>query len=107
MSQEAEDFQKDCKVRQGRLSNAQKEEIQNFDLHTVTMGLDAVRIAEISQETFDDMSIRGSSLSLTSSASGSTAYLSGIGSTPGGNGANNLHLLQRNSHQLPPHNTAL
>ena len=111
MEEEVTQFQQTRESRVKQLLSSQDRLLREFDLKTTTMGLDAMHIAEVTQENFaqdvadDNLSIRGSSLSLTSSASASSSYLS---STSGALSSNSSLFQQpRNNHQLPPHNTAL
>ncbi|CAI9741360.1 Serine threonine kinase [Octopus vulgaris] len=56
------------------LQEMQKKEIEDFDLETVNLGLDGLDIKQASQDTMhaDDVSIRGSVISLTASSSTSS-----------------------------------
>ena len=72
MEEETATFQQERAERNRQLLERQAREIEEFDLQTTTMGLDAMHIAEATQESYNDDdldSIRGSVLSLTPSTS--------------------------------------
>ena len=64
-------FQQERSDRNHALLERQTLELQDFDLQTTTMGLNAMEIVEATQDTFndDEESVRGSVLSLTPSSS--------------------------------------
>ena len=101
MEEEVAQFQQTRESRVKQLISSQDRTLKEFDLKTTTMGLDAMHIAEVTQENFDkdvaddNLSIRGSSLSLTSNASGNSAFL------------NSQSNMMHSRNNLPPHNTAL
>ena len=75
MEEETASFQQERSERNRQLRERQSKEIEEFDLQTTTMGLDAMHIVEATQNAYeeDDMdSIRGSMLSLTPSNSSSS-----------------------------------
>ena len=72
MDEESGKFQHERTDRQQTLLENQSRQVQEFDLQSTTLGLDAMHIAEATQDSFqdDDLdSIRGSVLSLTPSSS--------------------------------------
>ncbi len=72
MEEETAKFQQERAERNHQLLERQSREVEDFDLQTTTMGLDAVQIAEATQDSYNDDdldSIRGSVLSLTPSTS--------------------------------------
>jgi len=75
MDEESSRFQTERSERQQVLMERQSRQIEDFDLQSTTLGLDAMHIAEVTQDTYqdDDLdSIRGSVLSLTPSTSSSS-----------------------------------
>lgn len=75
MEEESVKFQNERADRSRRLHERQSKEIENFDLQSNEMGMNALEIAEASQiEPFpeDDVSIRGSIISLSASSSSSS-----------------------------------
>jgi thousand and one amino acid protein kinase len=72
MEEETSSFQQERADRNRHLRERQAREIEEFDLQTTTMGLDAMLIVEATQNSYEDDdldSIRGSVLSLTPSTS--------------------------------------
>lgn len=72
MEEETSTFQQERAENQEQLHERQSRQLENFDLETTTMGLDAMRIVEATQDSYqdDDLdSVRGSVLSLTPSTS--------------------------------------
>lgn len=75
MDEESGKFQSERSERQQSLRDRQGRQIEDFDLQSTTLGLDAMHIAEATQDSYhdDDLdSIRGSVLSLTPSSSSSS-----------------------------------
>ena len=88
MEEETARFVSEKDERTQQLLERQAAELQQFDLETSTMGLDALQIRDESEQTYldediDTMSTRGSMLSLTPSAS-TNSFIGGGG---GGGGA--------------------
>ena len=73
MEEETQRFQKDRSERQKQLQDRHNRAIEEFDLQSATMGMDALHIAEATMGPYDDNddtnSVRGSVLSLTPSTS--------------------------------------
>ena len=72
MEEESATFQADRSKSQHEMLERHSREIEEFDLQTTTMGLDAMQIVEATQDAYNDDdldSIRGSVLSLTPSTS--------------------------------------
>lgn len=71
MEEEKLRFHDDMTSRNAQLTERQLREIQDFDLYTTTMDMDAMAIVEQTQNFEDDDldSVRGSTLSLTPSQS--------------------------------------
>lgn len=55
-----------------QLHEKQTREVEEFDIETTSLGLNAMEIAEASNIPDDDMSYRGSMLSLSGSSSSSS-----------------------------------
>ncbi|XP_013387339.1 serine/threonine-protein kinase TAO1 isoform X2 [Lingula anatina] len=75
MEEDINQFQAERSERVRKLHERQAQEIEEFDLQTTTMGLNAIEIAEsVMEEQFqeDEVSIRGSVLSLSTSSSSSS-----------------------------------
>ena len=91
MEEETQRFMQEKDERSAQLLERQANELQQFDLETSTMGLDALQIRDESEQTYldedlDTMSTRGSMLSLTPSAS-TNSFVSGAsggGASDGG-----------------------
>lgn len=75
MEEEMTRFLREREERRKQLAEFQQKELEEFDLGSSTMGLDALQIAEASQNSLHDdsdldtASVRGSVLSLTPSSS--------------------------------------
>ena len=90
MEEETARFVSEKDERTQQLLERQAAELQQFDLETSTMGLDALQIRDESEQTYldediDTMSTRGSMLSLTPSAS-TNSFIGGGGAYGGGGG---------------------
>ncbi len=76
MEEERVEFSAGRSRRTRELQETQNHELTEFDLTSASLGLDAMHIAEATQDTFDveyDLeSVRGSVLSLTPSTSSSS-----------------------------------
>ncbi len=76
MEEERAQFQQERSRRTQDLQEQHNTQLQEFDLHSASMGLDAMHIAEATKNTFDQEydveSVRGSVLSLTPSTSSSS-----------------------------------
>ena len=91
MEEETARFVSEKDERTQQLLERQAAELQQFDLETSTMGLDALQIRDESEQTYldediDTMSTRGSMLSLTPSASTNSFIGGGGGGAYGGGG---------------------
>lgn len=70
MDEERLHFDRDEQDKRVMLQEKHREELNNFDIETTRMGLNNVEVAHASEEQVDDdISIRGSMLSLSGSAS--------------------------------------
>ena len=72
MDEEKVQFQKEENDRLRKLSERQKRHLREFDIETVSKGLNCNEIVEASLVPEDELSIRGSMLSLTGSSSSSS-----------------------------------
>ncbi|XP_041347445.1 serine/threonine-protein kinase TAO1-like isoform X2 [Gigantopelta aegis] len=72
MDEEKVHFQKEENERLRKLSERQRRELREFDIETVSKGLNCNEIVEASLVPDDELSIRGSMLSLTGSSSSSS-----------------------------------
>lgn len=70
MEEERVNFDKEVQEKRGQLQEKQAKELEAFDIETTAMGLKAIEVAQASLEQVDDdISIRGSMLSLSGSSS--------------------------------------
>ena len=76
MEEERSSFQQERAKKTQKQQDKQNKDLCDFDLQSASMGLDAMHIAEATQDTFDQdydlESVRGSVLSLTPSTSSSS-----------------------------------
>jgi uncharacterized protein YprB with RNaseH-like and TPR domain len=70
MEEERVTFDREEQEKRFHLQDRQSKELKSFDIETTAMGLKAVEVAQASLEQVDDdISIRGSMLSLSGSSS--------------------------------------
>lgn len=74
MEEEAAKFEQEQAERIRRCQERQAHEMDEFDNETVQLGMDSLELAQASMRDnqYDDMSIRGSMISLTASSSNSS-----------------------------------
>ena len=74
MEEEKEKFEREKNERIRRCEQRQQHEIDEFDNETVSLGMNSIQIAEASRSDnrYDDISIRGSMISLSASSSSSS-----------------------------------
>ena len=74
MEEEKEKFAREKDERIRRCEQRQQQEIDEFDNETVSLGMNSIQIAEASRRDnrYDDISIRGSMISLSASSSSSS-----------------------------------
>lgn len=74
MEEEKEKFAREKEERICRCEQRQQQEIDEFDNETVSLGMNSIQIAEASRRDnrYDDISIRGSMISLSASSSSSS-----------------------------------
>jgi len=74
MEEESAKFEQDKANRQRLCKERQRNEMDEFDNETVTLGMNSMDLqrASISDNQYDDMSVRGSMISLNTSNSNSS-----------------------------------
>ena len=74
MEEESAKFEQDKANRQRLCKESQRNEMDEFDNETVTLGMNSMDLqrASISDNQYDDMSVRGSMISLNTSNSNSS-----------------------------------
>ncbi|XP_046574136.1 LOW QUALITY PROTEIN: serine/threonine-protein kinase TAO3-like [Haliotis rubra] len=72
MDEERVTLHKEEGDKKSQLHEKQTREVEEFDIETTSLGLNAMEIAEASHDPDDDMSYRGSMLSLSGSSSSSS-----------------------------------